>query len=138
MFIKSKQKETKVIFNFKKGVVNFLNLKLLRGYESKGYSIYGELDIYEQLDLRESKQLTITPKGFTEFKPGDFVVHKAHGIGKYIGIVSENIEGIKKDYFLIEYLNKDKLYVPTWQAERIHKYIGESDPAFRVKFKAMG
>ncbi len=129
LFIKSKQKETKVIFNFKKGVVNFLNLKLLRGYESKGYSIYGELDIYEQLDLRESKQLTITPKGFTEFKPGDFVVHKAHGIGKYIGIVSENIEGIKKDYFLIEYLNKDKLYVPTWQAERIHKYIGESDPA---------
>ena len=30
---------------------------------------------------------------------------------------------------MIEYAGKDKLYVPTWQAERIHKYVGDSEPS---------
>ncbi|MDD5659189.1 MAG: transcription-repair coupling factor [Actinomycetota bacterium] len=112
----------------KNKVVSLLNLKLYRGYESDIFSIYGELDIYEQIDTSKKISLKLLPKSFAEFKPGDFVVHKAHGIGRYIDIVSENMDGIKKDYFLIEYADKDKLYVPTWQAERIHKYIGDSDP----------
>lgn len=113
----------------KSKVVSLLNSKLYRGYETEDFSIYGELDIYEQLDARSKTSLKLFSKGFSEFKPGDYVVHKAHGIGRYIDVVSENIGGIKKDYFLIEYAGKDKLYVPTWQAERVHKYIGDSEPA---------
>ena len=108
-------------------VINIFNLKLYRGYESKDYSLYGELDIYEQLDRKKEDLKLLTTK-IGEFAPGDYVVHKSHGIGKYVDIVSENINGIKKDYFLIEYANKDKLYVPVWQAERLHKYIGDSQP----------
>ncbi|MCL4386034.1 MAG: transcription-repair coupling factor [Actinobacteria bacterium] len=110
-------------------VINLLNAKLYRGYESENYSIYGELDIYEQLGARDEKSLKLFSKSYGEFIPGDYVVHKAHGIGRYIDIVSENINGIKKDYFLIEYAGKDKLYVPVWQAERLHKYIGDGEPA---------
>ena len=109
--------------------VNLINKKLYRGYESSSFSIYGELDIYEQMDTSHKTGIKLFSKGFEEFKPGDYVVHKAHGIGRYMDIVSENIGGIKKDYFLIEYAGKDKLYVPTWQAERIHKYIGDSEPS---------
>ncbi|MCE5330475.1 transcription-repair coupling factor [bacterium] len=112
----------------KNKVVSLLSLKLFRGYESNDFSIYGELDIYEQIDARRKTSLRLFSKSFAEFKPGDFVVHKTHGIGRYIDVVSENIGGIKKDYFLIEYADKDKLYVPTWQAERVHKYVGDSDP----------
>jgi transcription-repair coupling factor (superfamily II helicase) len=110
-------------------VINLLNAKLYRGYESENYSIYGELDIYEQLDARDKKSLKLFSKSYSEFKHGDYVVHKAHGIGRYIDIISENIDGIKKDYFLIEYAGKDKLYVPVWQAERLHKYIGDGEPS---------
>lgn len=109
--------------------VNLLNKKLYRGYESAAFSIYGELDIYEQMDTVHKAGIKLFSKRFEEFKPGDYIVHKAHGIGRYMDIVSENIGGIKKDYFLIEYAGKDKLYVPTWQAERIHKYIGDSEPS---------
>ena len=110
-------------------VVNLASKKLYRGYESSSFSIYGELDIYEQLDTGHKDGVKLFSKGFDDFKPGDYVVHKAHGIGRYLDIVSENIGGIKKDYFLIEYAGKDKLYVPTWQAERIHKYVGDSEPS---------
>ncbi|MHB9129013.1 MAG: transcription-repair coupling factor, partial [Candidatus Humimicrobiaceae bacterium] len=117
------------LYDISNKAVNILNKKLYRGYESAAFSIYGELDIYEQMDTVHKADIKLFSKGFEEFKPGDYVVHKAHGIGRYMDIVSENIGGIKKDYFLIEYADKDKLYVPTWQAERIHKYIGDSEPS---------
>ena len=116
-------------YDISEKIVNLLNRKLYRGYETPTFSVYGELDIYEQLDIAHETSAKLFSRGFDEFKPGDYVVHKAHGIGRYLDIVSENIAGIKKDYFLIEYAGKDKLYVPTWQAERIHKYIGDSEPS---------
>ncbi|NQU84265.1 MAG: transcription-repair coupling factor, partial [Mariniphaga sp.] len=33
------------------------------------------------------------------------------------------------EYFLIEYGKGDKLYIPTWQADRISKYIGSRSPS---------
>ncbi len=112
----------------KPGIVNILNLKLLRGYESDSTSLYGELDIYEQLEYSLKDEIKLFDRDFDDFKPGDYVVHKTHGLGRYIEIVSEQINGFKKEYFLIEYANNDKLYVPTWQADRIHKYIGDKNP----------
>ncbi len=110
-------------------IVNLSAERLLRGFKSENISLYGELDIYEQLDRKNDEIQEIKSNVFNQFNPGDFVVHKSHGIGKYINIVSETNDGIKKDYFLIEYAHGDKLYVPTWQAERIHRYIGDSEPA---------
>jgi transcription-repair coupling factor (superfamily II helicase) len=109
-------------------IISLSAKRLLRGFRSGNISLYGELDIYEQLDRRSDEIYEIKAKGFNQFNPGDFVVHKSHGIGKYIDIVSETSDGVKKDYFLIEYARGDKLYVPTWQAERIHRYIGDSEP----------
>ena len=110
-------------------IISLSENKLLRGFKSESVSLYGELDIYEQLDRKDEQTNEIKSKDFNQFNPGDFVVHKSHGIGKYVDIVSEADNGIKKDYFLIEYAHGDKLYVPTWQAERIHRYIGDSEPA---------
>ena len=124
-----KNDSTSSINDLSDNTVNLTNKKLYRGYESGYFSVYGELDIYEQIDSAHKADIKFFSKGFEEFKPGDYIVHKAHGIGRYMNVVSENIGGIKKDYFLIEYAGKDKLYVPTWQAERIHKYIGDSEPS---------
>jgi transcription-repair coupling factor (superfamily II helicase) len=57
------------------------------------------------------------------------VVHKNHGIGRYINLVSEMNDGNKKEFFLIEYANNDRLFVPVWQSDRIHKYTGDKVPA---------
>jgi len=114
--------------NFDPKVINILNAQLYRGYQSGHISLYGELDIYDQISLITADEKVAPVRAIEEFKPGDFVVHKTHGIGKYIDIISRQLNGYKREYFLIEYANNDKLYVPTWQADRIHKYIGEGSP----------
>ncbi|HBT20684.1 MAG TPA: transcription-repair coupling factor [Peptococcaceae bacterium] len=60
----------------------------------------------------------------TDIKPGDYVVHVHHGIGKYLGIVNLEVQGVKRDYLHLQYAGQDRLYVPTDQVELIQKYIG--------------
>lgn len=130
-----KQETTQLQF---KNIVNIYKNNLLTGFEDENFSLYGELDIYQEsvfkgyFDKNEAKIFEgddyIYDLKKEEFKPGDFVVHKTHGIGKYIDIVSEQTNGNKKEFFLIEYANNDKLYVPVWQSDRIHKYIGDKNP----------
>lgn len=64
---------------------------------------------------------------FVDLKIGDFVVHESHGIGKYIGIEQINVEKIKKDYIVIQYLGEDKLYIPVNQMNLVQKYIGSDN-----------
>lgn len=62
-------------------------------------------------------------KSYTEIKPGDYVVHVHHGIGKYIGIQTLEVNGTHKDYLHIHYRGDDKLYVPVDQIDLIQKYV---------------
>jgi len=110
------------------GVVSISNSRLYRGYQSRDVSLYGELDIYDQMQYQISKKKISTGSEFEYFKPGEYIVHKNHGIGKYIDIISEQVGDYKREYFFIEYANNDKLYVPTWQADRISKYVGAKKP----------
>ncbi|WP_246946035.1 transcription-repair coupling factor [Bacillus pinisoli] len=63
-------------------------------------------------------------KNYSELKVGDYVVHINHGIGKYLGIETLEINGIHKDYIHIKYQGNDKLYVPIDQIDQVQKYVG--------------
>ena len=66
---------------------------------------------------------------YADLKPGDWVVHVDHGIGKFIGLHTPNIDGVQREYLSIAYKDNDVLYVPIHQADRITRYIGpESGP----------
>jgi transcription-repair coupling factor (superfamily II helicase) len=54
----------------------------------------------------------------------DFVVHENHGVGQYKGIEQIEVQGIKKDYIIIQYRGNDKLFIPTDQMNLVQKYIG--------------
>ncbi|MGG0719533.1 transcription-repair coupling factor [Robertmurraya massiliosenegalensis] len=62
-------------------------------------------------------------KSYSELKVGDYVVHVNHGIGKYLGIETLEINGIHKDYLHIRYQGSDKLYVPVEQIDLVQKYV---------------
>ncbi|MEK4227903.1 transcription-repair coupling factor [Solibacillus sp. FSL H8-0538] len=66
-------------------------------------------------------------KSYTEIKPGDYVVHVHHGIGKYIGIETLVVNGNHKDYLHIRYRADDKLYVPVDQIDLIQRYVPSED-----------
>ncbi|USG65910.1 transcription-repair coupling factor [Brevibacillus ruminantium] len=69
-------------------------------------------------------------KNYLELRPGDYVVHINHGIGKYLGIETKEILGIHKDYLHIQYAGGDSLFVPIEQIDHIQKYVAseESQP----------
>ncbi|TYS13661.1 transcription-repair coupling factor [Rossellomorea vietnamensis] len=62
-------------------------------------------------------------KSYSELKIGDHVVHVNHGIGKYLGIETLEINGVHKDYLHIKYQGTDKLYVPVEQFDLVQKYV---------------
>lgn len=63
-----------------------------------------------------------------EITPGEMVVHFHNGIGKYLGIEKRpNAEGQILEFFVIEYADSAKLFVPLNQAHLISKYIGSSE-----------
>ncbi len=59
-----------------------------------------------------------------DLREGDFVVHIYHGIGRYAGLTQKTVEGLRRDYILLEYAHGDKLYIPTDQLGLIQRYIG--------------
>ncbi|TCP22542.1 transcription-repair coupling factor [Scopulibacillus darangshiensis] len=62
-------------------------------------------------------------KNYNELKVGDHVVHVDHGIGKYIGIETLEVNGVHKDYLHILYKGNDKLYVPVESIDQVQKYV---------------
>lgn len=66
-------------------------------------------------------------KNYDELQVGDYVVHVNHGIGKYLGIETLEIDGVHKDYLHIKYAGNDKLYVPVEQIDQVQKYIGNTE-----------
>lgn len=57
----------------------------------------------------------------------DAIVHRDHGIGKYLGLVRLNLSGAPSDFLLVEYANRDKLYLPVYRLNVIQKYVGSGD-----------
>lgn len=66
---------------------------------------------------------------FSDLHKGDYVVHEAHGIGRFEGIKPVTADGTTRDYLLIRYAGSDMLYIPTEQLDVIQKYIGNSGNA---------
>ncbi len=63
-------------------------------------------------------------RNYTELKPGDYVVHINHGIGRFEGIKTLENNGVKRDYITITYQRGDQLFVPADQLSLVQKYVG--------------
>jgi len=69
-----------------------------------------------------------------ELKPGDYVVHEQHGVGRYIELVARTVAGVSREYLVIEYASSkrgqpgDRLFVPTDTLEQVTKYVGGEAP----------
>ncbi len=68
-------------------------------------------------------------KDIADLTPGDYVVHVAHGIGIFEGIIKKEVQGVIKDYIKIRYAGTDTLFVPVTQLDLVTKYIGGKEDA---------
>ena len=62
------------------------------------------------------------------FAPNSYVVHRYHGIAKYAGIHTRELQGVLRDYLLLEYKGNDKLFVPVEQLDSLRPYTGGETP----------
>lgn len=72
-----------------------------------------------------SKSQALTLKELRELKPGDFVVHIDHGIGKYAGLEKVEVNGKLQEAIRLVYADNDLLYVNINSLNRISKYTGK-------------
>jgi len=59
-----------------------------------------------------------------DLSPGDFIVHKQHGIGLYRGLKRLSVDSVESEFLLLEYRGGDKLYLPVWRMDLVSKYHG--------------
>jgi transcription-repair coupling factor (superfamily II helicase) len=70
-----------------------------------------------------------------QLRPGDFVVHEQHGVGKFVEMVQRTIGDATREYLVIEYAPSkrgqpgDRLFVPTDQLDQVTRYVGGEQPS---------
>ena len=63
-----------------------------------------------------------------ELSPGDYAVHRVHGVGRYVGITHRAVAAAERDYMVLDYAEGDRLFVPTDQVGMVAKYVGGESP----------
>ncbi len=63
-------------------------------------------------------------RDLAEIRIGDPVVHEAHGIGRYAGLVNMDLGAGNEEMMLLEYADGAQLYVPVSQLHVISRYAG--------------
>ena len=109
-----------------------INLSLHEGFISKdiGIACYTDhqlFDRYHKFRLKESfsgKQ-ALTLKEMYDLKPGDYVTHIDHGVGRFDGLEKINNNGKWQEAIRIIYQNDDLLYISIHALHRISKYSGK-------------
>lgn len=108
--------------------INLIVKNLNNGFETDEYIVITSSELFNKKSEQAYKtkfRYGTRIKDITKLNKGDYVVHVAHGIGKYEGLQTILKNGIKKDYLTVEYKDGDKLYIPVEKIELITKYSGK-------------
>ena len=60
---------------------------------------------------------------FSQLAPGDFVVHRVHGIGHYQGLTKLPVAGTPIDFLQLTY-DGGQLYLPVYRLDEVQRYVG--------------
>ncbi|HSJ49931.1 MAG TPA: transcription-repair coupling factor, partial [Actinomycetota bacterium] len=97
----------------------------------------GRLAVASEEDLFGVRRHTRTAPRFTtrrrdtvaeELQPGDYAVHRIHGVGRYAGIHRRAVGDAERDYMVLEYAQGDRLSVPTDAVGMVARYVGGEVP----------
>jgi transcription-repair coupling factor (superfamily II helicase) len=92
----------------------------------------------QRVGARETARMPTRRRGGIdplELRPGDYVVHEQHGVGRYLEMTSRTVAGATREYLVIEYAPgkrgqpPDRLYVPTDQLDEVTRYSGGEAPS---------
>jgi len=109
-----------------------VNIQLREGFidpkqQIAFYTDHQIFDRFYKYKLKRGYQRSqaITMKDLRDLKPGDFVTHIDHGIGKYAGLEKVEVNGKTQEMIRLVYADNDLLYVNINSLNRIAKYSGK-------------
>lgn len=117
-------------------------MEIDRGFilEDEKISVYTEHELYQhqqaifKYDNKFQKAEKLSQ--LQDLNVMDYVVHRQYGIGRYMGIMTREIEGIHKDFMHVMYRDNDELYIPLEQFSLVRKFL--SSEASSVRLSKLG
>jgi transcription-repair coupling factor (superfamily II helicase) len=121
------------------GLLHIVESKLSRGFDLLDEKIHvlSAAELFGGRLLRRDRTKRKAPReeealAVDELGPGDIVVHRDHGLGKFLGLFNMEFLGHRGDFMQIEYRDGDKLYVPVDRLHWVSRYQGLSDQPPRL------
>lgn len=113
---------------------------------NRGFVINDEIYVYSSYELfnvvhkrsRYDHQFKSAQalSGIADIQVGDYVVHRNYGIGRYLGLETQEVENHHRDFLHIAYQNNDVLLVPLEHFKLVRKFI--SSEGVNVKLSKLG
>jgi transcription-repair coupling factor (superfamily II helicase) len=124
------------IFNDTHGGINFepVGFSIYEGFIDTDlqicfYTDHQIFDRYHKYKIHnyQSGKATLSLRELKDLKPGDYVVHIDHGIGRFGGLERVNQNGKIQEVIKLVYRDNDVLFVSIHNLHRISKYKGKDD-----------
>lgn len=89
-----------------------------------GSELFGEKPGYRPIRKSRASRLLLT---IDDLKPGDLIVHKDHGIGRFVSLEHRRTGEYEEELLILEYAHGDRVYLPLSGIGRIQKYRAAED-----------
>ncbi|WKF70802.1 transcription-repair coupling factor [Pediococcus pentosaceus] len=109
--------------------VNIIGQSFPQGFDmpSTKLVVLTEKELFAKVPKKRPRQQHVENaerlKSYTELKTGDYVVHVNHGIGKFMGMTTMEVDGVHQDYMTIQYKGSGQLFIPVTQLNLVQKYV---------------
>lgn len=89
--------------------------------------LFGQRVLQTRRRKKSAENPEMVVKNLTELNIGAPVVHIDHGVGRYRGLQTINVDGQVDEFLMLEYANESKLYVPVSSLQLISRYSGSDE-----------
>ena len=83
--------------------------------------LFSQQALFNNVFIRRRKKSLTSNINLNKINPGDYIVHKNHGIGQFLKLEKINLTGESRDYLVIRYLD-GKISVAADQLGSINRY----------------
>ena len=97
--------------------------------------LFSQQTLFHNVFIRRRKRSISSNINVNKINPGDYIVHKNHGIGQFLKLEKINITGESRDYLVIRYLD-GKISVAADQLGSINRY--RSSGKIKPKINRLG
>jgi transcription-repair coupling factor (superfamily II helicase) len=113
-----------------KSLINVVVQPLEEGFETPDIAVITEQDILGDRLVRRVRRARKAADIIAELSslmPGDHMVHVDHGIGRFEGLKTIEVQAAPHDCLLLIYANNDRLFIPVENIDLLSRYGSDAE-----------